>query len=195
MDRELELELVARLRTGDAGAFDAVHEAFNGRLYNFLARLSSRREVAEDLVDETWLRFVLHAGRLRADTYLDRWLFTVARNLYVSYCRSRQLEDSHVAGMIGLWPYGRTERSPLESVEATAAKQRVATALASLPLIYREALLLVGIESLPYAEAARICSITAETMRQRVHRGRALLAQRLADEGGPGCHALKEITT
>jgi hypothetical protein len=38
MDREFELQLVGRLRTGDPGAFDVVHAAFNGRLYNFLAR-------------------------------------------------------------------------------------------------------------------------------------------------------------
>ena len=62
MDREHELQLVDRLRTGDPGAFDAVHEAFNGRLYNFLARLSNRRDVAEDLLEETWLRLVKHAA-------------------------------------------------------------------------------------------------------------------------------------
>ena len=55
MDRELELQLVDRLRTGDPAAFDAVHEAFNGRLYNFLARLSNRRDVAEDLLEETYV--------------------------------------------------------------------------------------------------------------------------------------------
>jgi hypothetical protein len=42
MDRDFELQLVSRLRMGDPEAFDAVHDAFNGRLYNFLARLSSR---------------------------------------------------------------------------------------------------------------------------------------------------------
>jgi DNA-directed RNA polymerase specialized sigma24 family protein len=56
MDRECELALVARLRAGDAAAFDAVHELFNAPLFNFLARLSRRRDVAEDLLEETWLR-------------------------------------------------------------------------------------------------------------------------------------------
>ena len=49
MDRDVELQLVERLRVGDPDAFDVVHAAFNGRLYNFLARLSNRRDVAEDL--------------------------------------------------------------------------------------------------------------------------------------------------
>jgi DNA-directed RNA polymerase specialized sigma24 family protein len=88
MDRDVELQLVERLRTGDPDAFDEVHEALNGRLYNFLARLSNRRDVAEDLLSETWLRLVEHAQRLRPDTRLAPWLFTVARHLYASHCRS-----------------------------------------------------------------------------------------------------------
>ncbi len=86
MDRELELQLVGRLRTGDPAAFDAVHEAFNGRLFNFLARLSNKRDVAEDLLEETWLRLVKHARRLDPDTRLGPWLFTVARHVHASYC-------------------------------------------------------------------------------------------------------------
>ena len=93
-----ELDLVARIRAGDAAAFDAIHAEFNGRLFNFLARLSRRREVAEDLLDETWLRFVDRAPKLKPDTRLGPFLFTVARNLYVSYCRSRMLEDSQISG-------------------------------------------------------------------------------------------------
>jgi RNA polymerase sigma-70 factor (ECF subfamily) len=98
MDRESELALVARLRAGDAGAFDLVYERFNGPLFNFLARLSRRRDVAEDLVEETWLRFVHRSAALHADTRLGPWLFTVARNLYVSFRRSRLVEDSHAGG-------------------------------------------------------------------------------------------------
>jgi len=114
MDRELELEVVARMRAGDAGAFDAIHAEFNARLFNFLARLSRRRDIAEDLLDETWLRFVDRAHKLKPDTRLGPFLFTVARNLYVSYCRSRMLEDSQTADVIGLWPLGTPRPSPFE---------------------------------------------------------------------------------
>ena len=195
MDRECELQLVGRLRTGDSEAFDAVHQAFNGRLYNFLARLSNRHDVAEDLLEETWLRLVTHAGRLRPDTRLGPWLFTVARNLYASYCRSRLLEESHAAGLMGLWPHGRRGPSPLEAAEASEAERRVVTALASLPLACREALLLVAVEGLRHSEAAEICGVTAEAMRQRVSRARALLARRLTDAEVPGLASLKEIRT
>ena len=195
MDREYELQLVNRLREGDAAAFDAVHDVFNARLYNVLARLSNRHDVAEDLLEETWLRLVTHAARLRPDTRLGPWLFTVARNLYTSYCRSRMLEESHLSGLLGLWPHGRPEPSPSEAVEAGESDRRLAAALASLPLAYREAILLIAVEGLRHAEAAEICGVSVDTMRQRVSRGRALLARRLTEAEALGLAALKEITT
>jgi RNA polymerase sigma-70 factor (ECF subfamily) len=195
MDRETELQLVGRLRTSDPEAFDVVHRAFNGRLYNFLARLSNRRDVAEDLLEETWLRLVTHARRLRPDTRLGPWLFTVARHLHASYCRSRLLEDSHASSLMGLWPHGRPGPSPFEAMEAGETEQRVAKALASLPLASREALLLVVVEGMRCADAAEICGVTAEAMRQRVSRARALLARRLADAEMPILVPLREVTT
>jgi RNA polymerase sigma-70 factor (ECF subfamily) len=196
MDRECELKLVSGLRTGDPAAFDAVHAEFNSRLYNFLVRLSNRRDVAEDLLEETWLRLVKHARRLHPDTRLGAWLFTVARHLHASHCRSRLLEDSHAAALMSLWPLSRPAPSPLQAMEAGEAERRLASALASLPLAYRESLVLVGIEGLPHSEAAAICGVTVEAMRQRVSRARALLARRLADAEMPPLLAeLKEITT
>jgi RNA polymerase sigma-70 factor (ECF subfamily) len=179
MDRETELQLVDRLRAGDQRAFESIHNEFNDRLYNFLARLSNRRDIAEDLLEETWLRLVIHAGRLRPDTSLTSWLFTVARNLYVSYCRSRAIEDSYAPGMLGLWPAGRPEPSPLQAAEAGEMERRVAAALATLPALYREALLLIAVEGLQPSDAAAVCGVAPAAMRQRVSRARALLAERL----------------
>jgi RNA polymerase sigma-70 factor (ECF subfamily) len=193
MDREFELALVSRLRAGDGAAFDAVHDAFNARLFTFLARLAQRRDVAEDLLEETWLRLVKHAPALQADTRLGAWLFTVARNLHASYCRARQVETSHAAGLITLWPGPAPQPSPFEALAASEAERRIATALATLPVAYREALLLVGIEGLSPAEAAAVCAISPEAMRQRVSRARTLLARRLEAGGEARVALLREI--
>ena len=195
MDREREQELVDGLRLGDPTAFDAVYDTFNSPLYNFLARLTNRRDVAEDLLDETWLRLVVHASRLRPDTRLAPWLFTVARHLHVSHCRSRLLENTHATGLLGLWPSGRQEPSPLVAAEANEAEQRVLQALASLPLRHREALLLVSVDELQPSEAAAVCGVSPETMRQRLRRARLLLARRLSEDSDLTLRRLKEIKT
>jgi RNA polymerase sigma-70 factor (ECF subfamily) len=175
MDRQSELELVSRVRGGDAAAFDAVYGMFNARLFGFLARLTRNRHEAEDLVEETWLRFVANAGRLSTDTRLGPWLFTVARNVHVSYCRSRALDDLRTPEAIGLWPSASCE-SPFEAAVANELEERIESALASLPIVYREVLLLVGVEGLRPAEAAVVCSVSPETLRQRLKRARVLLA-------------------
>lgn len=195
MERESELALVARLRAGDTTAFDEVHDCFNRPLFNFLARLSSRRDVAEDLLEETWLRLVARAPALRADTRLASWLFTVARNLYVSYCRSRLLQDSHLGGLMGLWPCGFPSATPFETTAASETEGRIEAALAALPVACREALLLVGIQGLNAAEAAEACGISPEAMRQRLSRARTLMARRLAERSAPRLAHLREVKT
>jgi RNA polymerase sigma-70 factor, ECF subfamily len=193
MDRETELALVAALRDGSTAAFDAVHEAFQTPLYTFLLRLCRRREVAEDLLDETWLRLVKHARRLRPDTRLAAWLFTVARRLHLSYVRSRVLEDSGVAGVMALWPYGVERASPFEAAAASELQRRIERALASLPLASREALLLVAVAGLGQADAAAACGVSPEAFRQRLSRARAALARALADAPA-GARVLTEVT-
>lgn len=192
--REAELALVARLKDNDSAAFDVVHAAFNTRLFNFLARLSRRRDVAEDLLEETWLRFVDVLPRLHDDTRLGPLLFRIARNLHISYCRSRAIEDQHAPGMIGLWPSGSPGPSPFEATVARETGERLDEALASLPAMYREALLLVGVEELKPADAAAICGITPEAMRQRISRARAMLAKRLDESEAAIVLSLKAAT-
>jgi RNA polymerase sigma-70 factor (ECF subfamily) len=179
MDQESERALVSGLAAGDPAAFDAIHAAFNARLFSFLLRLTRRRDVAEDLLEEAWLRLVAHASRLRPDTSLASWLFAVARNLYISYQRARMIENTHNASLIGLWPCGLSESSPFEETAANEMERRIEAALISLPSTYREVLLLVGVEGFRPSEAARICGVTPEAFRQRLSRARAMLTDRL----------------
>ena len=193
MEREIELALVGRLRDGEPAAFDAVYEAHRARLYSFLARLARSREVAEDLAEEVWLRLVETAPRLRPDTRLGPWLFTVARNLYYSYCRSRAISESAADALISLWPGGSPRPSPFEETAARELEGRVERAMVRLPANHREALLLVGVEGMTPAEAAGVCGLTPEAFRQRLSRARAALDLELARiPGGPVPPKLRE---
>jgi RNA polymerase sigma-70 factor, ECF subfamily len=184
MDRETELALVERLRNGDTAAFDAVYDAFNRPLYTFLVRLARRRDVADDLLEETWLRLVKHGERLRSDTRLGPWLFTVARNLYVSYLRSRVLEDSAMSSVIALWPVSTAHASPFEATAANELERHVERALASLPVASREVLLLVWVAGMDPSDAADVCGVTPQTA----------LAQALDVETRPVDPILREVT-
>src|SRR5262245_35144205 len=87
--------LVDRLRRGERAAFRELHARFAQASFGFLLRLAGRRDVAEDLHQEVWLAIARHAARLAPDTDLAAWIFTVARNRFVS---SRRRADVAAAG-------------------------------------------------------------------------------------------------
>jgi RNA polymerase sigma factor (sigma-70 family) len=185
LEREMELRLVARLKDGDAAAFEAIYEAFRCRIFSFLVRLSRRRDVAEDLLEETWLRLVARAGDLRDDTRLGPWLYTVARNLHASWRRSRALEAERIGALVPRWPEPERGESPFEAAARSETERRLEEALARLPLSDREVLLLVAGEGLTPAVAATVCGVTPEVLRKRLQRARTRLAAEMAEPADP----------
>ena len=175
VDAPAPSSLVTRLKSGDAGAFEAVYREHHPRLYSFLWRLTRRREIAAELCQETWLRLAAEAAWLKDDTHLTAWLFTVARNLFLSHRRWSLLDGSRLAEAT-LWSKDRQHDSTPEREAMASQSQRAAdAALAALPLKYREALLLVCVEHFEPSEAARIIGVTPEAFRQRLSRAREQL--------------------
>ena len=178
VDAVLERELVARLRRGDAGAFDELYAWMRPRLWSFLARMTGRRDVADDLAQEVWLRLARNAHKLAADTRLSAWLFTVARNLYVSQWRSAQAARA-LAG--DLLPPEPPSGSPFDAAAESQTAVRVERAMAGLAPPYREILLLCAVEGMAPREAAEVLAITPEAARQRLSRARAMIEAALGD--------------
>jgi RNA polymerase sigma factor (sigma-70 family) len=170
------------LRRGEPASFDAVFAAYRGRLYGYLVRMTGRRDLAEDLTQEVFLRLARGARNLRPDTRLRGWLFTVAHNVLVSHARAAKATAA-LATELAERPIA-TGRSPYEALADSLTQLKVEHALAALPAGYREVVLLVAIEGLPAADVGAALSLTAEAVRQRLSRARAILAQALADEGG-----------
>jgi RNA polymerase sigma-70 factor (ECF subfamily) len=178
-----ERALVGRLREGDRRAFDAIYDAHRARVFGFLLRLSGRRDVAEDLLQETFLRLAKHAARLDPDTRIRPWLFTVARNAFVSHRRAAMLDLSRL-GELALWP--RTEAAadtPLDVAEATEKERALEAALQNMPLKYREAILCVAVEGLSPSEAAEVLGLAPDALRQRLSRARAMIREHLEGRG------------
>jgi RNA polymerase sigma-70 factor (ECF subfamily) len=179
---EREKELVSALRDGDTRAFDALYDAYRPRLFGFLVRLTRRRDLAEDLLQETWLRLARSAPALEPDTRIGAWLFTVARNLFVSYRRWAVLDIDRLSEL-ALFPRLDPEaESPLEAACASELERALERGLAALPLVDREVLLLSCVEQMPMAEAAAVLGIAPEAVRKRLSRARARLAELLHND-------------
>ncbi len=172
-------ELVALLKRCDTKAFDEVFERYRARLYSFLVRLSGSRDVAEDLLQETWIRLATRVSSLREDEKLAPWLFTVARNLYCSHRRSKRL------AIRSIFEFSRraADREPIDSPFDILAQDEheklIENAVVALPPRYREALLLVSVEGLTPSEAAVVCHLDPATLRKRLSRARAVIVETL----------------
>lgn len=169
--------LVAALARGDRGAFDAVYDRHRAPLYSFLVRLTGSAALAEDLLQETWLRLARHSRELPSSTELRAWLFTVARNLYRSHRRWALLDAGRLREL-GLLRAANPP-GPFEAAAESAARRELEAALAVLPLEQREVLLLCSVSGFEPTEAAGILGISPEATRQRLSRARAKIREQL----------------
>jgi RNA polymerase sigma-70 factor (ECF subfamily) len=169
--------IVAGLARGDSRAFDAAYDRLRAPLYGFLVRLTGSGALAEDLLQETWLRLARHARELPAGSELRPWLFTVARNLYRSHRRWALLDAGRLREF-GLLPPA-SNPGPFEATAESEARREIEAALSVLPLDQREVLLLCTVSGFEPSEAAAILGIKPEAARQRLARARARLREQL----------------
>ena len=179
-ERDLERAWTSGLRRGEAASFDAAFAAYRRRLYGYLVRMTRRRDVAEDLLQETFLRLAQHARRLDEDTRLGAWLFTVAHRLFVSWTRAQGVRAMLAAEVPPRDP-ADDDRSPLDAIAASQAQAALERAFAALAPPYREVALLVGVEGMQPTEVAQVLGQKPEAIRQRLARARAQLAGALGE--------------
>lgn len=132
---------------------------------------------ADDLVQETLLRAIEKAGQYQVDTNLRAWLFTIMRNrFYSNFLKSRR--ESPAAA-----DCASTTAIPVEGAQLWHLEMNeVKTALATLPIHYRETLILVSVLGESYIRAAEILGCDIGTVKSRLSRARSLLRDRLERE-------------
>jgi RNA polymerase sigma-70 factor (ECF subfamily) len=169
-----EPSLVRQAQHGDREACAALAERHWDRLYRWLYRLTRDVHIAEDLVQETFLKAFAHLDGFRAGTNFGAWLFRIAHNNYANHCRT--------LGRRRPLPEDLTDDGggPEEIAQGRETLHDVAVALDRLAPDLRAALLLRAEEDLSFREIADIVGTTEETARWRVFKARRKLLQLLA---------------
>lgn len=178
----MERAWLSGLRRGDGASFDAVYAAYRPRIFGFLVRMTGRRDVAEELLQDCFVQLARHAPGLREDTDLDAWMFTVARNRARSWQRWSWLDGARLAALGGALIGRVAAEDPFEHAAAGESARRLERALGALPPIYREAILLVSVDGLSPAQAAAALDLKPDALRQRLARARGALAAALGEE-------------
>jgi RNA polymerase sigma-70 factor, ECF subfamily len=166
-------------------AFNRLYAEQRARVYGFLYRLAGARDRADDLFQETWLRVARSfAGGAAAEVEDEEaWLFTIARNVFLSARRARTVE-TRAAGALTLVPRP-AEPTPERLAQAHQGAAALETALAALSEEDRTILWLVAAEDLDQRQVAAIMGIGYAAVRQRLARARARLNERLVQLEAP----------
>ncbi len=150
------------------------------RLRRFARTMTRSATEADDLVQEACLRALSRSDQWDPSQPLDRWVFRITRNLWISELRKRQvrLGQGHV-------PADETnELVSRDTGEESVVASQLKGKIAALPQDLSSVLLLVSVEGYSYAETAELLSVPIGTVMSRVHRARKLLAQELAQTEG-----------
>ena len=184
LEIERENAAIARgLKRQDPELLDYLIETYQHRLMRYLMFLTNRREVAEDLFQEVWIRVLRSGAQYNGKARFDTWIFTIARNLVIDLSRKRTMSS-----LDEMRECGEDERpfeiaqdgpSPLEQFKGREDAAELAEVMLTLEPSYREVLTLRFHEELSLEEIASVTRAPLSTVKSRLYRGLASLKPKL----------------
>jgi len=177
-----EAKLVERCLSGDDAAWETIVSSYARRIYNLGYRYTSRREEAEDLTQEIFIRVYQNLKSYRPEAgSLQNWVFKVARNLIIDHYRqSRRFRQTGGSEELETLELAEEKLpNPQRAVERSEATRFLRDGLASLSPELKEAVILRDLEGMAYQEIAELLSIPEGTVKSRINRGRIELARLL----------------
>jgi RNA polymerase sigma-70 factor (ECF subfamily) len=170
------LAIAQGLKKQDTELLDQLIELYQHRLLRYLLFLTGKREVAEDLFQETWMRVLLRGAQYNGKARFDTWLFAIARNLVIDLSRKRTMasldemsEDDRPFEIAIDGP------SPLDQFQERENCAEIGEVLLKLETNYREVLVLRFFEELSLEEIAGVTRAPLSTVKSRLYRGLAAL--------------------
>jgi RNA polymerase sigma-70 factor (ECF subfamily) len=175
----------APLAREEAHLFETLMLRHQDRIYRVAYRMTGNPDEAEDLVQEALLEAFQSFRRFQPGTHFDRWVYRIMSHTYIDRLRRKSRariesldqplgdEEGFVREIPDLSP------TPEDRALSSETDRRVQDALQELPEDFRLAVVLCDLEGFSYEEIANMVKCPVGTVRSRIHRGRALLAQKL----------------
>jgi RNA polymerase sigma-70 factor (ECF subfamily) len=156
------------------------------QMYRVARRLVGSREEAEDLVQDAYARAFRSWRSFRPGTNLRAWLFRILTNLNIDRGRREQrAPDTQPIEEGDYYLYNRLEENggatDVDEVVERLSQDSIVQALSAVPHDFRDVIVLVDIGDFSYQDAAQILDIPVGTVMSRLHRGRRILKQALAE--------------
>ncbi len=190
-DSETDEQLLTRISKGEAHAFTQLFRRRQGQIYRFALHMTGVAAVADDVTQDVFMIVMREAGTYRrGESGVMPWLCGIARNC----ARQRLRRDRMFEPLETLAPLendgsnavgGVVQVDPVDDLMRAQGIARVRMAVLSLPVRYREVIVFCELQEMTYAETAQALGCAIGTVRSRLHRARALLAEKLSAQHEP----------
>ncbi len=178
---EQESEWVRQTVAGDTRAFGLLVERYQRRLLTAVTRSVGRQGLAEDIVQDAFLRAFEAIERFEGRSSFYTWLYRIAFNLLLSR-RRREARSANPAGPVPVEEAQTDETTnPQAQVETLERRHLVQQAIDNLTDVFRLPLVLREVEGMNYDEIGEVLRLPVGTVKSRIHRARAELRDKLRD--------------
>jgi len=185
-----ENELIRRAKARDGAAIRAILQANNRRLFRIARGILRNDSEAEDVVQETYVRALIHLDEFRGQSSLSTWLVRIAMNEAMGRMRGQrpalqldvQRDDKPRAEVI---QFPATSSDPEKSVAQRQIQAVVERAIDELPEPFRLVFIARVMEEMSIEQTAELLGLKPETVKTRLHRARSMLRDNVEKEIGP----------
>lgn len=173
-------ELIEKLKGGENSALNELMARYKHRLFAFVRRYVGDKDVAYDLVQETFTKLYFSANTYKPEYKFSTWLFQIALNLCRDQGRKKKLIqffsiDDEDSG----FDFADAAPDPEVIAQSNQAVCHIHKSIESLPHKLKSALILFALEDRTQDECAELLGVTAKTIETRVYRARKLLEEKI----------------
>src|SRR5262245_50217161 len=193
-----ERQLIGRMQAGDGTAVADLASTYGPRIHQLALRYVKNWEDAEEVTQDVLMKVYRKIDAFRGDAALSSWIYRITFNTAMSRLRSarasRMTEVQKPDTFAGEQEERATEPADWSSladdqVMRGQMRERLIASLTELPTVYRVPVILRDIQGLSTEEASAVLHVKPQTLKSRLHRGRLMLRERLADfVGGVALH-------
>jgi RNA polymerase sigma-70 factor (ECF subfamily) len=181
-----DIKLAKRLKSGEPAAVVEFYNAYFDRIYLLVFNQVSRDgDATQDIVQETFLAALKSAGKFHGRSKLSTWLYSIANRKVADFYRRQKREAKYKTEHQSRYaleadPTSDGDLLALNTLESEEAREAVQKVLLSLPLHYRQVLLLKYVEDLPVLEISRIMKRSPKSIEGLLTRARKEIQAKLA---------------
>ncbi len=159
-------QVMEAVKNGDLPQAAVLFERYHLRIFNFLARMTMDRDVAEDLTQNVFLRMIKYRNSYRDGNKFMPWIYQMARNIFSDHYQA----EKNKKGFLNVEKMGDTMADSEESKWQDDREELLERSMARLDEEQRELLVLTRFQHLKYEEVATLLDTTVANIKVKVHR-------------------------